>query len=348
METKDSVPEQCAEAITTVQPEQQEIVQELSPVAPYASPAQRFGAFLLDIILVWAIEYGLLMLCGGLFVQYGNTARLVGYLLGVACFAIPQSRIGKGQTFGQWLFRIRVVDRNGAGISPVYSLMRFTVLWSFFLIWELAFPIEVISSRLYWIVLGIAYAIPVGVPYFILFNRRTRQGLHDLAVGAFVVKAPWKGPLSPEPVSRIHAVIFPVLVILCGVSGLLVSRLLMPGILADPQALADPLKQIDGGIVTAIVRKNVQVDGGKKLHIYLAASVDGSETPGKVGYALKDIARAGTPGLDRSFMIFVTVREGAYLGPCGIWKLYSWSGTALKWPDDATASPRIRTKVDFF
>jgi hypothetical protein len=50
--------------------------------------------------------------------------------------------------------------------------------------------------------------------YLVLFNRRTRQGIHDLAVGSYVANAGKVGPLKVQPIWKMHWVILGSLLLL--------------------------------------------------------------------------------------------------------------------------------------
>ncbi len=59
-----------------------------------------------------------------------------------------------------------------------------------------------------WVILTLiiftVFGIGVSNLYLLIFNSRTRQGLHDVAVGTFVVKPGVAGPLNPEPIWNLH------------------------------------------------------------------------------------------------------------------------------------------------
>ena len=52
--------------------------------------------------------------------------------------------------------------------------------------------------------LFLAGAIGLGIVYLLLFNRQTRQGLHDLIVGTFVVKKGGVPDVIAAPLRRAH------------------------------------------------------------------------------------------------------------------------------------------------
>ena len=55
------------------------------------------------------------------------------------------------------------------------------------------------------ILLGvIVFGVGGSTLYLMVFNRRTRQGLHDLAVGSYVIRAGDTGPVETKPMWKVH------------------------------------------------------------------------------------------------------------------------------------------------
>jgi hypothetical protein len=86
------------------------------------------------------------------------------------------------------------------------------------------FPLDTpwIASTLLLVIMAGAY---VSTVYLVTFNRRTRQGLHDLAVDSFVANANQTGPLDVQPVWKPHWGILGVILAACLSIGILVGTL---------------------------------------------------------------------------------------------------------------------------
>jgi len=116
-------------------------------------------------------------------------APLIGFFLALPYFGILNSRAGNGQTIGKRLLSLQVVDCNGDTLSFSDSLLRYFVLAIPFYLGNVAFPV----TRTPWIASALFTMVTFGggaaTAYLIAFNRRTRQGLHDLAVDSFVADA---------------------------------------------------------------------------------------------------------------------------------------------------------------
>jgi uncharacterized RDD family membrane protein YckC len=158
---------------------------------------RRVLAFVIDAFLT-AIPCGVL---GFVFHQFFTTYRadgiLVGFALTLPYFAILGSSVGAGQTLGHRLTDLQVVDQQGNPISLKRSALRYSIL---------LVPI-LLSSELvpglarFGINTAVDWLLSVGefaILYLYVFNRSTRQSLHDLATKTYVVRIVPSGPVEPR------------------------------------------------------------------------------------------------------------------------------------------------------
>jgi uncharacterized RDD family membrane protein YckC len=170
--------------------------------ASAATPAQaaaiagfwrRIFAFLIDSIILGAVGYAIIQLNFDRLLEMGPETRLIGFPISLAYFAFLDSRYGGGASLGKRMLGLRVTGRIGRRIGLLRALLRtivFTLPWylngldlSFLPLHGL--PENAVLAADTFIVFGGELAIA----YLYLFNTRTRQSLHDLAVGSFVVRA---------------------------------------------------------------------------------------------------------------------------------------------------------------
>jgi hypothetical protein len=102
---------------------------------------------------------------------------------------------------------LEVIDANGNALSPVRSCARFLVFYIPFLLNGAPVAFGGPSA-----LLGILDAVVViglgpSIVYLYVFNRRSRQSLHDLAVGSYVTRAPGSGPCGAPRIWRGHLAI---------------------------------------------------------------------------------------------------------------------------------------------
>lgn len=166
---------------------------------------RRLAAFLIDTAII-AIP---LLVIGFLFrdiaFQLGPWGRLVGFTLVLLYRTIFDSVIGKGRTLGKWLMDIVVVDAAGQYLSVPRAFMRALLLGVIFLLNNWSHPMMQ-NKFLAAFTSVIIFGGLLGLLYGLIFNRTTRQGLHDLFVGSYVTmrfknqktnRVPWAAPLIP-------------------------------------------------------------------------------------------------------------------------------------------------------
>ena len=136
-------------------------------------------------------------------IRIGDYSALIGLILTFAYFGIMNSEICKGQTLGKNLMGLKVVNKNGNYLTLPQSLVRtliliicLTIPYSFIV--TLSFKTPNIPETF----LGIA-AITAGIIFdlLFLFNFKTRQTLHDLAVGSYVTNTKYNCKLSDNKIS---------------------------------------------------------------------------------------------------------------------------------------------------
>lgn len=169
----------------------------------FAGPAslwQRFLAFFVDGLLI-GIPF---MLLGYAFfpeaVALGDAGRLIGLAVITLYFGYCDSFLGAGRSLGKRLLKIEVKTRAGGFLSPAKAALRAWVLYLPFLLNGLVPGAE---SRPISTVLSVGiFGLLLSLLYLFLANRRTRQSLHDLIVGAQVPRA---GALpEQEPIWKGH------------------------------------------------------------------------------------------------------------------------------------------------
>lgn len=169
-----------------------------SEAAKIAGFWRRLLAFLTDCLLLGLVGFALGLVFYDTLAGLGVWGKLVGFIIALTYFGILNSAVGNGQTLGKRLVNIKVVDREGGLISLHRSFLRYTILGvPFFLNGAMISPsvvtLTIIASL---IIFGAGFAII----YLYIFNRRTRQSLHDLLVGTLVVRAT---DVEPPPVIRV-------------------------------------------------------------------------------------------------------------------------------------------------
>lgn len=150
---------------------------------------RRIVALAIDATALGLVGTVLGALCFDPLARMGAYARLIGFAIALTYFGIGNSRITDGQTLGKRLLRLRVVDAEGRSLSLPRSLARYVVLAAAFFLNGVWFDPQNAHPLLGYLLSLVVFGGMAAVFYLYLFNRRTRQSLHDLAVGSYVVRA---------------------------------------------------------------------------------------------------------------------------------------------------------------
>jgi hypothetical protein len=162
---------------------------------------RRFIAFVLDVIVLGiAGQLTALALASVLF-EIGPYARIPGQLLVFLYFALMDSSLGDGKTVGKRMMRIAVRDARGQPIGIGRSMLR-TSIW---LIpqtlngWNLSLLVTPIGAS---IATLIVFGVGGAVIATMIFNRRSRPGLHDMLTHTYVLHLEGMPVDSLPPASR--------------------------------------------------------------------------------------------------------------------------------------------------
>jgi uncharacterized RDD family membrane protein YckC len=170
---------------------------EEGPALPVtvAGISRRIGAFIIDSLILALIGLIVGACLRDQLAALGPWGRVVGFVIATYYFGVPQSRIGGGQSLGMRILKLRVIRPDGAALGLGAALLRAAIFCLAYFLSGLPAAFitlnEWFASGLSMLLFGVSFC----VTYLLLFNRKTRQSLHDLAVGAFVVRAT-RGPLA--------------------------------------------------------------------------------------------------------------------------------------------------------
>jgi uncharacterized RDD family membrane protein YckC len=149
---------------------------------------RRLLAFILDGLLLGLVGFVLGLFWFDPLARLGGWGRLLGFCVALVYFGLLNSAIGGGQTFGKRVMKVRVVDRSGQPISPGRSFLRYTVLGAPYFLNHLLIPPSVTMSPIGLLIVFILLGFGGAIVYLCIFNRGTRQSLHDLVAGTFVTR----------------------------------------------------------------------------------------------------------------------------------------------------------------
>lgn len=147
----------------------------------------RIGAFIIDGILLGILGMVLGLFLGDYFVSLNTNGVLIGFIISLFYFTILNSNIGNGQTLGKQLLKIKVVDKNGNPLNFQKSLIRSLVLTVPYFFVNYRIPDVAEESVLYLVKVQIMLYALIGLVVVYIFNKFSRQSIHDLTVNSIVV-----------------------------------------------------------------------------------------------------------------------------------------------------------------
>jgi len=157
---------------------------------------RRGFAFAIDTFIV-SLPFGLFgFLFTDIAVQLGPWGHVTTFVALIIYFAIFDSRIGKGQSLGKRLMKLRVIHADGAELSVKEAFIRACLVVPILMFngWTIPLPGSIpplISSSIFFGG-GLAFV------YAYIFNRETRQCIHDLLTHSYVVKGVYEGSVLKQ------------------------------------------------------------------------------------------------------------------------------------------------------
>jgi len=233
------------------------------------------------------------------------------------------------------------VDARGEPLSLPRALLRYTVLGIPYFLNGLPLPGAAltslaISSLLVLMVFGIGFSIT----YLYLFNRKTRQSLHDLIVGSYVVSAkPSVGEASFPPIWRGHWAIVSILIVLSLSTPVIAEQIMSSKFFAGMTPMYQAV-QTQPHVINATVNRGSASFYGTRGHSethYLSAAlrVDQPITNDK-SYArnIAHIIGALDPSLAQENVVTVRLTYGFDIGIASGWRGQTYTFK----PDELVAS----------
>lgn len=177
---------------------------------------RRVGALLIDTFVLGGVGFLLGLVLESVFFQMGVWGRFIGFTVALVYFGVMNSKVSNGQTLGKKVLKLRVVNSINAPISVGKSILRYIILATPFSLNGAYFSNEAMSAYLIYPLSFIVAGGLFSIFYLYIFNRVTRQSLHDLMVGTFVVNT----DIKKHEVGKIWKMHFIMVVLLFVVAGL--------------------------------------------------------------------------------------------------------------------------------
>ncbi|MHC4123228.1 MAG: RDD family protein [Planctomycetota bacterium] len=168
---------------------------------------RRLLAFIIDGIIIGIVGLVLGIYFFDFFAQLGGWGRLLGFGIAILYFGTLNSSFSKGQTLGKRLLRIRVVDESGETINLAKSFLRFTIFSTPFFMNGIMLPFSIVNSIVGQFIGVTIFGVGGAIIYLYIFNRKTRQSLHDLLVRTYIIRTSKSGPVKRAKISKTHVIV---------------------------------------------------------------------------------------------------------------------------------------------
>jgi uncharacterized RDD family membrane protein YckC len=195
----------------TDNPNEETVLQDAEMTTPepvYAIPPiagfwRRYIAWSIDTLLLGVVGLVIGFAFSTFFYSIGPYGRPIGLLFILPYFGIMNSKMGGGQTLGKRLMKIAVRNKNNEPIGLDRSIIRIIILYIpvFFNGWAIPLFQNIIVA---WFVSLIVFGLGGAILYTMIFNRKSRQGIHDLLVGTYVVNLRAKPVEAFPETSPVH------------------------------------------------------------------------------------------------------------------------------------------------
>ena len=150
---------------------------------------RRIVAIFVDFLILGLLGFILGLLLSNIFIQMGGWGRLIGFIIALSYFAAMNSKLFNGQTIGKKILKIKVVNSSNEFIPLGKSILRSLVLLIPVFLNGAQFTEAITGSFLIYPISFIIFGGFLASIYLYIFNRTTRQSLHDIAVGTYVANA---------------------------------------------------------------------------------------------------------------------------------------------------------------
>lgn len=290
---------------------------------------RRLGAFVIDFMLLGIAGLILGALFFDPFARMGAYARLIGFAIALAYFGIFNSRIGGGQTLGKRWLGVRVVDAHDQLLSLPRSLLRYAVLGiPFFANGLPVDPTLAMSTPLGYLLALVVFGGIFATTYLYVFNRRTRQSLHDLVVGSYVERFDTAARPVPFPTMwRGHLAVAALLVAIALSAPVIASRFAQTQTFAGILPLYQTLSTQPHVMTAQVVRGWSSFNGGKTTHsLQSSLRLDAPMTEdGDMAKRIAQLMAKADPNIANEDAVVVVLVYGYDMGIASGWKKHGYS-----------------------
>jgi uncharacterized RDD family membrane protein YckC len=294
---------------------------------------RRAGAFLLDSLLLGLVGLFLGLFLHKQFEAMGAWGRLVGFVIALAYFGLMESRIFQGRTLGKRTLDIKVIARTGAPLTVGKALLRSAVFQLPYFLNGVNLGDGYSAVALPAIQAVVVFGLGGAIVYLCIFNRRTRQSVHDLIVGALVVRAQSSDAPSLLPVWRGHIVTVLALFAVTIGGGAYLAAMSRNAALLPLMSVQQQVSRLPGVRNTSVIEGTSFVSGGDRTHFLSINAVTDTQAVDEKTLAggIAGIVLATYPPVQQMDRFSVTLIHGYDIGIATRWNRNTLTGSPDDW-----------------
>jgi uncharacterized RDD family membrane protein YckC len=313
---------------------------------------RRLFAFMIDMFLLGVAGIVLGLVFSEFFISLGEWGRVVGFTIAIAYFGALNSQVGSGQTIGKGMLRLRVVTRDGTALSLPRSLSRAAVLCVPLILNGFVTGPDLSQTWVAVVLCVLVFGLGLSIVYLYIFNRKTRQSLHDLVVDSIVVAAQSH---PSEPFTRLlwrgHLLVVAVVMGAACTAPYFTGRLTTTQPFAALMPLVESMGQQPGVDSVRVMEGTNWVKSStgdsqtqKFVSIGVRSAMQATEFE-SLANRLAAIALAKYPGLgDQDYMV-VSISRGYDIGIASGWRGNNFSFSPAQWRERIAAQTGVAVQA---
>lgn len=284
------------------------------------------------------------------FAALGSWGRILGFVVALCYFGILNSSIGNGQTIGKRLLKIQVADNETNTISPIKSFLRYIILGVPYFLNGALIPSPLLFNFFFSLLLSLMVFFGGGaIIYLYVFNRKTRQSLHDLAIGTYVINTNHAQEFNLEPLWKGHlAVVGLMFITVIVVTTIVIPKFSKNKFFSELLTVQQSIQ--DSGLVhvaTVSAGKsfgtNTGTDGNKKGETtYFSANAILKSRPSDYNEIINQIASIVLKTYPQAMgknTIIINATYGYDIGIASAWKKQSEQNSPQEWQELLSKQP---------
>lgn len=294
---------------------------------------RRIGAYLIDMLLLGLVGFGLGLVMHEQFEAIGAWGRAIGFLIALAYFGTMESRRFDGRTFGKLALDIQVVSTAGAPLGIGKALLRSSVFHIPYFLNNASLGAAATDLVLPSIQALLVFGLGGAITYLYVFNRRTRQSVHDLLVGAIVVRARTVPVPALAPVWKGHmAIAAALLVVSIGTFAYLQARF-QDSVLQPLIPVQQQVSLMPGVRDAAVFQGTSWATGNKRANFLTVRALTGIAPAGEPALArrIAAVALATYPAARQLDTLSVTLFRGYDIGITSNWDTKTFNAPPGDW-----------------